>query len=161
MHMKGSSIVPALAGLLAFAGCATNAPGNQRATLFVTMTGLQEVPGPGDPDGTGTVELRVNPGDGQICWNLYARGIDAATAAHIHRGDAGLAGPVVLALTTPGADGRSQGCAGVDPGLARELAGTAHGFYVNVHSAPFPNGAIRGQLRGGPRRAEPMRPSGG
>lgn len=159
--MKRSSIVLAGAALLALAGCATGRPGNQRATLFVTMTGLQEMPGPGDPDGTGTVELRVSPHDGQVCWNLYARGIDPATAAHIHRGDAGISGPVVLMLTTPGADGHSQGCAAVDQNLARELAGMAHGFYVNVHTGPHPNGAIRGQLRGGPRRDEPMRPSSG
>ena len=36
---------------LLVAGCATN-PGDQRAVLMVSMSGIQEVPGPGDPDGT-------------------------------------------------------------------------------------------------------------
>ena len=81
----------------ALAACATR-PGNQRATLYVSMTGIQEVPGPGDPDGNGTVEIRVVPGSGSVCWNLYARAIDPATAAHIHRGAAGAAGPPVLTL---------------------------------------------------------------
>ena len=139
--------------LLALAGC--TGPGNQSATLSVTMTGIQEVPGPGDQDGTGTVQVRVSPHDGQVCWDLYARGIDPATAAHIHRGEAGSAGPVVVMLTTPDASGHSQGCAAVDPALARELANMGHGFYVNVHTAAFPNGAMRGQLRGGPRGQEP------
>ena len=133
-------------------GCAT--PGSQRATLNVTMNGIQEVPGPGDPDGSGTAEVRVNPEDGQVCWNLYARQIDAATAAHIHRGAAGLAGPPVVTLTTPGADGRSQGCATVDLALAREMAMRGHEFYVNVHTASLPAGAIRGQFRGGPIRPQ-------
>lgn len=150
-----SSILRAGAALLALSGCATG-PGNQRATLAVTMNGIQEVPGPGDPDGSGTVEVRVVPGSGQICWDLYARGIGPATAAHIHRGAAGIAGPPVLTLTTPDAAGRSQGCAAVDPALAREIAQRAHDFYVNVHSAPHPAGAIRGQLRGGPVRPERM-----
>lgn len=118
------------------------------------MNGIQEVPGPGDPDGSGTVEVRVNPREGEVCWDLYARGIDPATAAHVHRGGAGVAGPPVVAMTTPDAAGRSQGCATVDPGLAREIAAQGHGFYVNVHTAPHPAGAIRGQLRGGPRRPE-------
>jgi hypothetical protein len=138
-----------LAGLALLAGCATG-PENQRATLYVSMNGLQEAPGPGDADGNGTVEIEVTPGDGQVCWNLYARQIDAATAAHIHRGAEGIAGPVVLMLTTPDAAGHSQGCSAVDPALAREIAWQGHNFYVNVHNAAHPNGAIRGQLRGGP-----------
>ena len=101
--------------MLLAAGCASR-PQNQRATLLVSMTGIQEVPGPGDPDGNGTVEIRVDPGSGEICWNLYARAIEEATAAHIHRGPAGTAGPVGAALTTPDSAGRSQGCATVDPG---------------------------------------------
>jgi len=145
--------LPALGVMLLAAGCASQ-PMNQRATLSVSMTGIQEVPGPGDADGNGTVEIRADPASGEICWNLYARAIGPATAAHIHRGGAGIAGPVVLALTTPDAAGRSQGCATVALPLAREIAYQAHEFYVNVHDAAHPNGAIRGQLRGGPRPRE-------
>ena len=147
-----------LAGTMLAAACATG-PQNQRATLYVSMTGIQEVPGPGDPDGNGTVEINVVPSQGQVCWNLYARQIDPATMAHIHRGAEGISGPVVLALTTPDAAGHSQGCATVDPALARELAYQAHGFYANVHTAAHPSGAIRGQLRGGPVNRD-QRPAG-
>lgn len=140
-------------GVMLAAGCASQ-PMNQRATLAVSMTGIQEVPGPGDADGNGTAEIRADPSSGEICWNLYARAIEPATAAHIHRGGAGTAGPVVLALTTPDAAGRSQGCATVALPLAREIAYQAHEFYVNVHDAAHPGGAIRGQLRGGPRMRE-------
>ena len=67
----------------------------------------------------------------------------------------------MLTLTTPDAAGHSEGCATVDAMLARQLAMMGHEFYVNVHTAPHPAGAIRGQLRGGPRRAAPTpaRPS--
>ena len=37
----------------------------------------------------------------------------------------------------------------LDPMLAREMAMQSHDFYVNVHNAAYPAGAIRGQLRGG------------
>ena len=151
--MKRSNLPAGAAALLILAGCATGQM-NQRANLAVTMTGIQEVPGPGDPDGSGTVEIRVTPAEGQVCWDLYARGVDTATAAHIHRGAAGLAGPPVVTLTTPDAAGHSQGCATVDPALAREIAMRSFDFYVNVHTAAHPAGAIRGQLRGGPRRPE-------
>jgi len=144
--MKRITIAAASALL---AGCAMQ-PGNQRATLYVSMTGIQEVPGPGDPDGNGTVELRVSPSSGSVCWNLYVGPIEPATAAHIHRGAAGAAGPPVLTLATPDASGRSQGCATVDPELARQMVLAAQDFYVNVHTEAYPQGAIRGQLRGGP-----------
>ncbi|HEX8641063.1 MAG TPA: CHRD domain-containing protein [Allosphingosinicella sp.] len=145
----------ATAALVALAGCTTGGP--PRSDLSVTMTGLQEVPGPGDSDGTGIATLRAEPANERICWRLYANGIDAATAAHIHRGAEGSAGPPVVPLTPPAAGGRSEGCAPVAPALARELSLQPHRFYVNVHTAAFPGGAIRGQLRGGasPERRVP------
>jgi len=157
--MRASMIGTGASLLLLLCGCATG-PGNQRATLAVTMNGIQEVPGPGDPDGSGTVEVRVVPAGGEVCWNLYARGIDPATAAHIHRGAAGTAGPPVVTLTTPDAAGRSRGCATVDQGVARQLSLRAHDFYVNVHTAAHPSGAIRGQLRGGPVNPRRVREPG-
>ena len=146
-----------LAGALLAAGCAS-APGMERATLAVSLNGIQEVPGPGDADGNGTAEIRAEPNSGRVCWDLFVRQIDAATAAHIHRAAAGSAGPPVVTLTTPGPDGHSRGCTAVDPLLAADIAGRAHDFYVNVHTAAFPAGAIRGQLRGGPNPRQRMIP---
>jgi len=145
--MKRLTILTGGAALLALGGCTTGGPGMNRMVLNVSMTGIQEVPGPGDPDGNGTAEVRVNAGDGQVCWDLYARGIDPATVAHIHRGAAGVAGPPVVTLTTPDSAGRSQGCATLDTNVAREMALRSHEFYLNVHNAAHPTGAIRGQLR--------------
>lgn len=158
--MRGFAIL-ALGGAILLTACAGRQQ-LQPARLNVTMTGLQEVPGPGDPDGTGTVEVRVNPRDGNLCWNLYAREIEPATAAHIHRGVAGSSGPPVVMLATPDTAGRSQGCQTIDLMLAREIAMRGYDFYVNVHNAAHPAGAIRGQLRGGPpiRQLPPRRSTG-
>ena len=135
------------------AACST--PGPPRADLAVTLTGMQAVPGPGDSDGTGTAEVRVEPALSRVCWRLAVRQIAPPTAAHIHRGAAGTAGPPVVPLTTPDAAGRSEGCAAVEPQLARQLSTQAHEFYVNVHNSEYPAGAIRGQLRGSPSRRTP------
>ena len=113
--------------------------------MNVALTGAAEVPGPGDTDGSGTAELRINAGQGQVCYTLNVANIDAATAAHIHRGAPDAAGPVVVNFDPP-ADGSSEGCASVERSLAQELIRTPAGFYVNVHNAAFPSGAVRGQL---------------
>lgn len=113
--------------------------------LSASLTGPAEVPGPGDPDGSGSATVRVNPGQPQICYALTVTGIDAASAAHVHRGATGAAGPPVVTLDAP-ADGSSEGCATVARDLAQEILRNPGGFYVNVHNAAFPNGAVRGQL---------------
>lgn len=113
--------------------------------LSAGLTGAAEVPGPGDTDGGGSATVRVNPGQTQVCYTLTVTGIDAATVAHIHRGATGVAGPPVVTLDAP-ADGSSEGCATVSRDVAREIVQNPGGFYVNVHNAAFPNGAVRGQL---------------
>ncbi len=105
------------------------------------------MPGPGDPDGAGTATLRLRVGQGQICHTLSVSNITLpAAAAHIHSGAAGVAGPVVVTLVTPDADGNVQGCVAVDRALVKQILMNPAGFYVNVHTSDFPAGAVRGQL---------------
>jgi hypothetical protein len=113
--------------------------------LSATLTGATEVPGPGDPDGSGHAWIRVNPGLGQVCYELHVTGIEPATGAHIHVGEAGVAGPVVVPLMAP-TDGMSSGCAEVSRELAKAIIQDPSGYYVNVHNAVYPAGAVRGQL---------------
>lgn len=114
--------------------------------LTATLTGASEVPGPGDPDGTGTARVTVNAGQGLVCYELRVANIDPATAAHIHEAPAGSAGPVRVPLSPPTA-GTSSGCATVSREFARELAADPSDYYVNVHNARYPGGAVRGQLQ--------------
>jgi hypothetical protein len=111
---------------------------------FTHLTGAAEVPGPGDPDGLGFAFVRWNADNGLICYNVLVRRIEPATAAHIHVGDEDTAGPVVLPLEPP-TDGYSAGCA-VDEALAIALDANPDDYYVNVHNAEYPAGAVRGQL---------------
>jgi len=125
------------------------APSNGR--LEASLTGYQVAPGPGDTGATGTVRLRVAGGSGSLCWEVLLRGLARAGEAHLHRGEAGTFGPVLFALGTPGPQGRASGCAPIERRLAREMLRDPHRFHVDVHAAGFPNGAARGQLRGGYR----------
>jgi hypothetical protein len=113
--------------------------------LATTLTGEQEVPGPGDPDGVGFATATVNPGQGTLCYKLYARGIAPAEAAHIHEAPPGEAGDVVVTLKTP-SNGSSSGCVDVGRALAMDILQNPADYYFNVHNAPYPDGALRGQL---------------
>ena len=113
--------------------------------LTTTLTGEQEVPVPGDPDGIGFATVTVNPGQGVLCYELSVSGIAPATAAHIHEAPPGVAGPVVVELLPP-TDGSSGGCVDVGRALAKEILQDPADYYVNVHNTEFPGGALRGQL---------------
>lgn len=142
------AILIAASALVATA--ASSQPVSQGGTkLSTTLTGAAEVPGPGDTDGSGSFSATVNPGQGRLCYQLSATGIDTPTAAHIHIGTRTLAGPIVVGLTTPTGSTTftSSGCI---TSLSREVLNAIRKapevFYVNVHNAAFPGGAIRGQL---------------
>jgi hypothetical protein len=79
------------------------------------------------------------------CFQLSVIGIAPATAAHIHEGPEGVAGAVVVTLEPP-TDGFSSGCVSVDPDEIKEIRQAREEYYINVHNADFPSGALRGQL---------------
>lgn len=111
------------------------------------LSGALEAPGPGDPDGSGMASITINTFKRQVCFALMVDDIAPATAAHIHVGAAGVPGPVVVPLNPPPTDGSSTGCANnVDLRLLRNILRNPAQYYVNVHNADFPAGAVRGQL---------------
>lgn len=116
--------------------------------FVVNLTGAAEVPGPGDPDGSGTAVLRLNPGQGEVCWEITVSDITLpTTGAHIHVGTATQFGPVVVALSAPGADGTSSGCTAASRELIMAIIHNPENYYVNVHTLPlYGAGAVRGQL---------------
>jgi hypothetical protein len=114
--------------------------------LSAVLLGANEVGG-GDPDGSGMANVTLNQGQGEVCFNLSHENIATPTRAHIHRGAAGVNGPIVVAFFDFVDPPPSQGCVGdIDKDLIKEIRQNPESFYVNVHNADFPGGAIRGQL---------------
>ena len=119
--------------------------GGRRRTA--QLSGAAEVPGPGDPDGSGTATIRLRPEQREVCFDLTVSNIGPATAAHIHEGAEGVAGPVVVPLDPAPTGGSSSGCiSDVDTALIQNIVQNPGQYYVNVHNEEFPDGAIRGQL---------------
>jgi hypothetical protein len=115
--------------------------------LTATLSGAEEVPGPGDPDGSGTAIITLNPGKEKVCWVISVSNITLpATGAHIHEGEAGVAGPIDVTLSPPDESGMSSGCTDVDRDEIKEIMHEIDEYYVNVHTTDYPAGAVRGQL---------------
>jgi hypothetical protein len=97
----------------------------------------------GDPDGSGTAMIIANPGQRTICYELQVSGIDPATASHIHL----LAtGAIVVPLEAP-TGGTAEGCVeNLDRALVLAILKNPGAYYVNVHNAEYPGGAVRGTL---------------
>jgi hypothetical protein len=113
--------------------------------LFGRLSGAAETPGPGDADGAGSVFIDIKIGASQACVDeRYARIATPAQLMHIHRGAAGVAGPIVVNLT--GALNGGPRCVNADPTILKQVRRNPAGFYCNIHNGPFPAGAIRGQL---------------
>jgi hypothetical protein len=114
------------------------------AKLKAVLNGQNEKPTAADPKATGTASVTVK--GTQVCYELKTKDLAGATMAHIHKAGPDAAGPVALALTPPDANGLSKGCATADEALAKDLVANPGAYYVNVHSATYKAGAIRGQL---------------
>ncbi len=138
----------AAAGVLSFAlpGDATVTGDRKSGTasgqrvLEAVLVGGNEVPRNGDIEGFGLAKVRVDP-DGRVCWRITATDVKPIMAAHIHAGPRGVVGPIVVTL-----DPFRSDCAVVRGDLSRMIAKHPHQFYVNLHNAEFPEGALRGQL---------------
>ena len=116
--------------------------------FIANLSGANEVP-PADPDGSGTAIITIT--GTTVAYNIVVNNIAAPTAQHIHSGVAGVNGPIVVNL--PGVwvgsgDGpwTLNGSTVSDAATVASIIANPAAFYVNVHNASFPGGAVRGQL---------------
>ncbi|HMJ71136.1 MAG TPA: CHRD domain-containing protein [Cyclobacteriaceae bacterium] len=116
----------------------------QTTTYNATMNGTSETP-PNATTATGTAVLTFDNTTKIFTMTVNYTGLSgAATAAHIHKGAVGVAGdpvfPISGSLTSP------ITLTSVALTAAQEADLKAGMYYVNVHTAAYPGGEIRGQL---------------
>jgi hypothetical protein len=96
----------------------------------------------GDLDGRGEATVRLNADRGRVCATITWANIQAPQAAHIHKQSNG---EIVVDLT--GAVTGGQRCtAGVSSTLIAKIVAHPRRYWVNVHNATYPAGAIQGTL---------------
>ncbi|GAB1640150.1 CHRD domain-containing protein [Krasilnikovia sp. MM14-A1259] len=134
----------------------------QQVRFFAaTLRGRDEVPvagGPavGDPDGEATGLVRVQ--GNRVTFAFRWKKIGAPTLGHIHQGKSGVNGDVKVPLFTTAMPATVNAAAGIttvsDPAIADAIRREPANFYLNLHTAEFPGGAVRGQLHGLHGRAD-------
>lgn len=129
-------------------------PSSGHALAFAAhLSGANEVPvagGPAvnDPDGKALALVKVK-GD-RVTFALQWKGF-TPSLGHIHEGVTGKNGAVKVPLFGTAMPDSVSAAAGqvaiTDAKLAESIRNNPSGFYVNLHSAEFPGGAVRGQLK--------------
>lgn len=156
------SLMLVTVGVLAFAATPAGAAHGQ-GDLTVALNGANEVGTPGDRNGSGRIHLEffdavdnpdvVFPGQHYVCYELTFRNVDRPVAGlHIHEVEGTTknprkdAGPVVVDLLAGTRSDGAATCVAVDEDTFDGILDDPREYYVNLHNAPFPAGAIRGQL---------------
>ena len=142
--MRRTHIALVISALALVGVLAANAATSSRTAKFeIALKGTNEKPA-APASNKGKVELTLNTATGKVCWDFKLTKIDGKPSqAHIHKGKAGVSGNVVVPL---GANYKRQGCTSAAKSLVKSIAGHPGAYYVNVHNAKHPLGAMRGQL---------------
>lgn len=111
-------------------------------TLSVVLTADQEVGTPVVSGAFGAATLSLDRANATLSGTVTVDGM-TPTAAHVHTGAAGSNGGVLLSMTV-GAAGASLPATTLTTAQLASL--DAGELYVNVHSAAFAGGEIRGQI---------------
>ncbi len=110
-------------------------------TYRADLSGSQEVPS-NPSTATGTFNATYNNTTGVLNYNLTYTGL-TPTGYHVHLGAVGVNGPIVIDLGAVVASPLSGTVTLTAPDVTNLNNGQ---FYVNVHTAAYPGGEIRGQL---------------
>ena len=136
----------------------------QQQKRFVTeLTGFEEVPPVNNTSAIGVAEFKL--GQDNIMYTVNVTDIENITAAHIHSGQVGENGPIVITLFKEDTPSTAMTTGVLSEGniTATNLEGPMAGqllsnlisamrndqTYVNVHTQQNPNGEIRGQILNG------------
>jgi hypothetical protein len=115
------------------------------------LIGEKEIP-PADLDGLGRALIGQRH-SARICYKLTWSNIAPPVAAHIHQGSWNQNGPVVVPFFSapeglpPGINFVAGCVRNLTFRLTNAILEHPRRYYVNVHTAEFPAGAIRAQIR--------------
>lgn len=147
MFRKYASFLSLLTAFAFATACSKDDPATPVTSTAVavtaTLNGAQQVPS-NSSAATGTLTGSYNPSSRVLTYSITYQGLAAGiTSGHFHQGTPGVSGSVIVALSQI-ASSPITGTATFSQADGDKLL--ANGVYVNLHTAAFPNGEIRGNL---------------
>jgi len=143
----------ASAGFIVGSGALTAMETSRPSGFSVHMTGAKETPA-NTSRATGSASFTRT--STKLTYKIDVKRLSgAATAAHIHVGPAGVAGPPVYTFTVKAVGNGALAFGSID--LTKEVSAGVSGdslvklissgkAYINIHTKKYPDGEIRGQL---------------
>ncbi len=152
-------IITAMASIVMTASLGTSIAAQQGQTFSATLSGGDENP-PTKSNATAVAQFQTSTDNSQVSYWVNATGLKKITAAHIHSGNQGESGQVVVALSKGKSanknleinlKGNITKSDLVGPLKGKEVSELANllnngSAYVNLHTAKYPKGAIQGQI---------------
>ena len=92
--------------------------------------------------------ITVNTLKHDVCYEITTHDLKNITMSHIHLGKKGVEGNVVVTLNVMDFNLKAMGhaCVTVPARTAKQIFANPTGYYFNVHTKQYPNGAVRAQL---------------
>lgn len=144
----GMLVLPVAAALVL---TACNEGNDEGGKFDIKLSGAEEVCANASQcggNGSGEATVEINSDRNQVCYDMKLEGMKEVTAAHIHDGEKGKAGPVVVNLNYSGTDSGGKGCVdGINESVLEKVSKDPDKHYLNVHTKQYPDGAARGQLK--------------
>ncbi|UFN42895.1 CHRD domain-containing protein [Nocardioides okcheonensis] len=136
-HRTAAALAAALITLCLAPAATASAPEDGPTVLTTRLKAS------GDTDGSGNARVTLRPKARKVCATISWNNIGDPTAAHIHRASDGF---VLVDLT--GAVTGGARCTAASKKVIKRIAAHPGRYYVNVHNATYPAGAVQGTLHG-------------
>jgi hypothetical protein len=119
------------------------AQGEGRRQVFsAELSGANVEPRPA-PQATGSATIVIRLAAGTACWTFSTGALEQPLSAHLHRASGDELGPVSIPL---GSRFEPKGCVLVPKKTLRAVVASPSSHYVDVHTQPQIDGALRGRL---------------
>ena len=127
-------------------------------TLSASGSGDEEVPEGSGEEGTDLTASISLTEDGDMTYTITVTGnSETISAAHIHKGEEGENGDVVVELDAEAVDEGKAAEVELEPDLAKRIIENPENWYLNTHSESFqpPSGVARAQLKSAEKEEKP------